>query len=113
MKINEILAEAPQAPKTSQPPVGSAVAPKKDPYAQKSIGSPNVQKSIGSPKKGNDAIDMEPVKSDQEFDPEMYKDTMDAVGKKVTSNTLATKPAKVKGIQPGKMPTDATMDNRK
>ena len=98
MKINEILTEEPMAPKTSQAPVGSNIAPKKNPY--------------GSPKKGNDAIDMKPVRSDQEFDPEMYKDTMDAAGKRVTSNTLATKPAKVKGIQPGKMPTDSTMDNR-
>lgn len=98
MKVNEILTEEPMAPKTSQAPVGSSIAPKKNPY--------------GSPKKGNDPIDMKPVRSDQEFDPEMYKDTMDAAGKKITSNTLATKPAKVKGIQPGKMPTDSTMDNR-
>lgn len=73
-------------PKTSKAPVGSNIAPKKNPY--------------GSPKKGTDKIDMNPVKSDQEtLDPEMYKDSMDAAGKRVTSNTPVAKPAKLKGIQ--------------
>jgi hypothetical protein len=101
MKIADILTEDPMTPKTSKAPVGSNIAPKKNPY--------------GSPKKGNDEIDMNPGKSDhedQEFDPEIYKWSVDAAGKKVTSNTPSAKPAKVKGIQPGKTPSADTMDNR-
>ena len=98
MKISDILTEDPMTPKTSKAPIGSNIAPKKNPY--------------GSPKKGNDKIDMNPVKSDQEFDPEMYNASMDAAGKKVTRHTPVANPAKLKGIQPGKMPSADTMDNR-